>query len=203
MARQTKARVIINRVLQALPVLAGIVIVTFALTRALPGDPAVYFAGPSADARSIAEVRKSLGLDRSMPEQLLLYVGQLSRGDLGQSISTGQPVSEEILRRLPASLELTLAALLLSIVVAVPLGILAATRPDTWIDHLCRPPSSPASDWSMFSIICSDWRLRPWAGSTSWFFHLHASPASTPSMRSSMAHLPPREQHFHNSHFQR
>lgn len=138
MARASKAVIIARRVLQALPVLAGIVVVTFLLTRALPGDPAVYFAGPSADARSIAQVRKSLGLDRSLPEQLLVYAGQLARGDLGQSISTGQPVLDELVRRLPASLELTLAALLLSIGIAVPLGILAATRPDSWIDHLCR-----------------------------------------------------------------
>lgn len=138
MAHASKAGTIAKRTLQALPVLAGIVVVTFLLTRALPGDPAAYFAGPSADAHSIAEIRKSLGLDRSLPEQLLVYVGQLARGDLGQSISTGQPVMEELVRRLPASLELTLAALILSIGIAVPLGILAATHPDSWIDHLCR-----------------------------------------------------------------
>lgn len=138
MARAHKALIVARRVAQAIPVLAGIVVVTFVLTRALPGDPAAYFAGPSADERSIAEVRKSLGLDRSFPEQLLLYVGQLARGDLGQSISTGQPVMDELVRRLPASLELTLTALALSIMIAVPLGILAATRPDSWVDHLCR-----------------------------------------------------------------
>jgi peptide/nickel transport system permease protein len=138
MAAGAKARIVGKRLAQALPALAGIVIVTFLLTRALPGDPAVQFAGPAADAQSIAEIRKSLGLDRSLPEQFLIYVGQLLRGDLGQSISTGQPVIAELITRLPASLELTLTALLLSIAVAIPLGILAATRPDNWIDNLCR-----------------------------------------------------------------
>lgn len=133
-----RPKTILSRIAQALPVVVGVVIVTFILTRALPGDPAVYFAGPSADAQSIAEVRASLGLDRPLPEQFILYVGQLLKGDLGQSISTGQPVAVELARRLPASLELTLLALLMSCSVAVPLGVLAATRPGSWIDHLCR-----------------------------------------------------------------
>jgi peptide/nickel transport system permease protein len=127
-----------RRLLQAIPVLFGIIVVTFLLTRALPGDPAVYFAGAAADARSIAEIRERLGLDQPLPVQFLHYLGDLVQGNLGTSLSTGQPVRYEILTRLPASLELTLIALLFSISVALPLGILAATRPDTWIDHLCR-----------------------------------------------------------------
>lgn len=138
MAAAGKLGLVARRMGQAVPAIIGIVIVTFLLTRALPGDPAVYFAGPAADANSIAEIRKKLGLDRSLPEQFLVYLGQLVRGDLGQSISTGQPVINELMGRLPASLELTLAALLLSASIAIPLGILAATRPDTWVDHLCR-----------------------------------------------------------------
>lgn len=134
----SKNGLVIRRLGQAVPALIGIIVVTFLLTRALPGDPAVYFAGPAADARSIAEIRKQLGLDRSLPEQFGFYLAQLARGDLGQSISTGQPVIRELVSRLPASIELTLAALLLSSAIAIPLGILAATRPDTWIDNLCR-----------------------------------------------------------------
>lgn len=121
-----------------MPVLFGVIVVTFVLTRALPGDPAVYFAGPAADEKSIAQIREALGLDRSLPEQFILYLKELSRGDLGQSLSTGQPVLADLASRLPASLELTFTALLLSVLVAVPLGILAATRPGQWIDHACR-----------------------------------------------------------------
>ena len=80
----------------------------------------------------------SLGLDKSLPEQFLIYVGDLASGNLGVSISTGFPVVEELWRRLPASLELTLLALIFSISVAVPLGIAAATRPNSWVDQLCR-----------------------------------------------------------------
>ena len=130
--------IVLARCLQAVPTLIGIVVVTFLLTRALPGDPAAYFAGASATPESIAEIRARLGLDRSLLAQFWSYVGDLARGDLGQSISTGQPVANELLQRLPASLELTLTALLLSVAIAIPLGVLAAVRQDSWIDQLCR-----------------------------------------------------------------
>ncbi len=129
---------IFARCWQAIPTLFGIVVVTFLLTRALPGDPAAYFAGASATPESIAEIRVKLGLDRSFPVQFWSYLKGLAHGDLGQSISTGQPVATELLRRLPASLELTLTALLLSVAVAIPLGVLAAVHQDSWIDQLCR-----------------------------------------------------------------
>ena len=133
-----KLRKVALRLLQAVPTVIGILIVCFLLTRALPGDPAAYFAGPMADAESIEEVRKTLGLDKPLPLQFVTYVGDLVQGDLGMAVSTGQPVMSELASRLPASLELTLGALLLSFVIAVPLGVLAATRPNTWVDHVCR-----------------------------------------------------------------
>jgi len=138
MSSTGKFSLIAARFWQAIPAIVGIVIVTFLLTRALPGDPAAHFAGPTASKESIDEIRKQFGFDRSWPEQFVVYIGQLARGDLGNSLSTGQPVVEEIASRLPASLELSLAALLLSTSIAIPLGILAATRPDSWVDHLCR-----------------------------------------------------------------
>jgi peptide/nickel transport system permease protein len=133
-----RSRLIATRLVQALPSIFGIILVTFILTRALPGDPAVYFAGPTADAASIEQVRTALGLDRSLPEQFVRYLGDLATGNLGTSLSTGLPVVEDLWRRLPASLELTFVALVLSIGIALPLGVLAATRPDSWVDHLCR-----------------------------------------------------------------
>jgi peptide/nickel transport system permease protein len=138
MTGRGKLAVIGGRLFQAIPALIGIIIVTFLLTRALPGDPAAYFAGPAANPESIAEIRKELGLDRTLPEQFFFYLGDLFTGDLGESISTGQPVVSELVSRLPASLELTLFALLFSASVAIPLGILAATRPNSWVDHACR-----------------------------------------------------------------
>jgi len=134
----SKLQLVLSRLVQALPSVLGIIIVTFLMTRALPGDPAVYFAGPAATEQSIEQIRKSLGLDQGLAQQFWIYLADLARGELGTSFSTGIPVKEELLSRLPASLELTLLALLLSVAVAVPLGVLAATRPDTWVDHLCR-----------------------------------------------------------------
>lgn len=133
-----RAKMILGRVAQAIPVVMGVVVISFLLTRALPGDPAAYFAGPAADEASIAEIRKALGLDKPLLQQFFIYVGDLARGDLGTSLTTGQTVISDLAARLPASLELTLVALLLSCAVAIPLGVLAATRPGTWVDHLCR-----------------------------------------------------------------
>ena len=129
---------ILKRVMMAVPSLIGVVIVTFLLTRALPGDPAAYFAGPAATTEAIQQIRVKLGLDKPLYIQFVRYVEDLARGDLGNSLTTGQPVGHEIKTRLPASAELTLLGLLVSVVIAVPLGILAATRPNSLIDHTCR-----------------------------------------------------------------
>ena len=129
---------IAKRLLLAIPNLIGVVIITFLLTRALPGDPAAYFAGPAANKEAIEQIRVKLGLDRPLPEQFVRYVKDLARGDLGNSLTTGQPVVTEIRNRLPASAELTLFGLVISISIAVPLGILAAVKQGSWIDHACR-----------------------------------------------------------------
>jgi ABC-type dipeptide/oligopeptide/nickel transport system permease component len=129
---------ILKRMAMAIPSLIGVVIVTFLLTRALPGDPAAYFAGPAATPQAIEEVRVKLGLDKPLIVQFGRYVLDLAHGNLGTSLTTGQPVVTEIETRLPASAELTLLGLLVSILIAVPLGILAATKPNSLIDHSCR-----------------------------------------------------------------
>jgi len=131
-------RMILKRSLIAVPSLIGVIIVTFLLTRALPGDPAAYFAGPAATKEAIEQVRVKLGLDKPLIVQFGNYVADLARGDLGTSLTTGQPVATDIRNRLPASAELTLLGLIVSMLIAVPLGILAATNPGSIIDHACR-----------------------------------------------------------------
>ena len=131
-------RTIFRRLLGALPNVAGVIVITFLLTRASPGDPAAYFAGAAATQEAVEQVRKQLGLDRPLIEQFFRYVGDLARGDFGLSLTTGQPVLQELLHRLPASLELVLLALLLACVVAIPLGVAAATRPGSWVDQVAR-----------------------------------------------------------------
>jgi dipeptide transport system permease protein len=129
---------VLKRLLLAVPSLIGVVIVTFLLTRALPGDPAAYFAGPAATKEAIDQIRVKLGLDKPLIVQFARYVGDLAHGDLGVSLTTGQPVAADIKARLPASAELTLVGLIVSMLIAVPLGILAATRPGSLVDHACR-----------------------------------------------------------------
>jgi dipeptide transport system permease protein len=131
-------KVITKRLLGALPNLIGVIVITFLLTRALPGDPAAYFAGGAATQEAVEQVRQQLGLDKPLLTQFFLYVGDLARGELGTSLTTGQPVLQELIARLPASIEMVLLALLLACAIALPLGVLAATRPGSWIDQLCR-----------------------------------------------------------------
>src|SRR6266436_8036612 len=127
-----------KRMMLVIPNLIGVVIVTFLLTRALPGDPAAYFAGPAATKEAVEQIRAKLGLDKPLIVQFGRYVEDLMRGDLGTSLTTGQPVTTEIRNRLPASAELTLLGLLVSMAIAVPLGIMAAIRPGSIVDHACR-----------------------------------------------------------------
>ncbi|KKI99195.1 ABC transporter permease [Prochlorothrix hollandica] len=138
MSRSSLWKIIGQRLLSAIPSVIGVVLITFLLTRALPGDPAAFFAGPSATTEAIDQVRENLGLDRSLPEQFWLYIGDLAQGDLGNSLSTGQTVVYDLTTRLPASLELTFAALVFALALAIPLGIIAATLPNSWIDHSVR-----------------------------------------------------------------
>jgi ABC-type dipeptide/oligopeptide/nickel transport system permease component len=141
---------ILKRLALAVPSLIGVVIVTFVLTRALPGDPAAYFAGPAATKEAIEQVRVKLGIDKPLPVQFSRYVGDLLRGDLGTSLTTGQPVATEIRTRLPASAELTLIGLILAMAAAVPLGIMAAMRPGSLIDHACRVVSTAGVSLPVF-----------------------------------------------------
>jgi ABC-type dipeptide/oligopeptide/nickel transport system permease component len=141
---------VLKRLTLAVPSLVGVVIVTFLLTRALPGDPAAYFAGPAATKEAIEQIRVKLGLDQPLPVQFVRYVGDLVRGDMGSALTTGQPVAAEIRARLPASAELTLLGLILSVVIAVPLGIMAATRPNSLIDHACRIVSTAGVSLPVF-----------------------------------------------------
>src|SRR5258705_10963509 len=131
-------RMIGRRLAGAIPNIVGVIVVTFLLTRALPGDPAAYFAGPAATEEAIEQIRVKLGLNQSLGVQFGRYVADLARGELGSSLTTGQPVVTEIKNRLPASAELTLLGLLVSVAIALPLGILAATRPGSIIDHASR-----------------------------------------------------------------
>jgi ABC-type dipeptide/oligopeptide/nickel transport system permease component len=132
-----------QRLMAAVPAVGALVVATFVIMRLLPGDPAVFFASsPVPTAEETAYVRQKLGLDRSVPEQLLIYLKDIGSANLGMSFTTGRPVLTELTERLPASLELAIAALLLATAVSVPLGVAAAIWVDSPLDHAARVISS-------------------------------------------------------------
>lgn len=132
------ARYVLRRVLLTLPALLGLILLTFVLSRVIPGDPAAALAGDAATPAQIAEIRAQYGLDRPILEQAAIHVRQVLTGDFGRSVFSGRPVSEEILQRLPATLELTFAALLLAAGLGIPLGLVAALDHNGPVDHLVR-----------------------------------------------------------------
>jgi peptide/nickel transport system permease protein len=127
-----------SHLLSAVPTLIGILLVTFVLVRVLPSDPASLVASPSASNAELNVIRQRMGLDKSIPQQLGIYLAQLAKGDLGHSNLTGQPVLSDLRARLPASIELGGCALLLALIFAIPLGVFAALRPNSIVDNLVR-----------------------------------------------------------------
>lgn len=131
-------RYVAKRLMMVIPTLLGITIITFALTYLLPGNPAMVKAGPFATPEHLALMEKEMGLDKPVYVQYWRYLSGLFRGDLGQSSSTGRPVLEDFIQRIPATFELTLASLLIAIGVGIPLAVLSAVRRDSFWDHVCR-----------------------------------------------------------------
>ena len=131
-------REIVSRVLATVPVLVGIVVLTFVLMRLVPGDVVDAMLAENRDPAVEAELREFFGLNRPPAQQIAEYLGGLARGDLGMSLRTGRPVAEEIMARLPATVELALAALLFSLLIAIPAGVLTATRRNQVADYVAR-----------------------------------------------------------------
>jgi peptide/nickel transport system permease protein len=129
---------LVKRVALIVPTLFGVTVITFALTYLLPGNPALVKAGPLATPEHIAEMERRMGLDRPVAVQYWRYLSGVLRGDLGESATTGRPVLQDLFQRVPATLELTLASLLVALGVGIPLGVLAAVRRDGWVDHVSR-----------------------------------------------------------------
>ena len=123
-------RFILRRLLLLVPVLLGLTVLLLLWVHALPGEPARALLGERATDQSIATVNRLYGFDQPLHEQYLKYVTALLQGDLGSSSRTGQPVLETFLERFPATIELSIAALLFAVVLGVPLGYLAARKPE-------------------------------------------------------------------------
>jgi len=126
---------ILRRIGGAIPVLLLVTLVTFALMRLIPGDPAAALAGVSATPQERAQIRHDLGLDEPYHLQLARWYGSLARGDLGRSILLGKSVTEATFERLPVTLSLSAYALVLTVVFGLALGVLAALRQNSWVDQ--------------------------------------------------------------------
>jgi peptide/nickel transport system permease protein len=124
-----------RRLLLTVPVLLGVLTLVFALIHLIPGDPAQAMLGDMASQADVAALRARLGLDRPLVEQYGRFLKGAVRGDLGTSLRTSEPVTTAIVARLPATLELAAAAMLVSIAFSIPLGIVAAVRRGTVVDH--------------------------------------------------------------------
>jgi peptide/nickel transport system permease protein len=131
-------RYIARRVALAVLVVAGVLVLTFVIARIVPGDPAASWAGPHASRAEIAQVRHQLGLDKPLPAQIARYFEGILKGDWGTSIHTHQSVLSDIRNRAPASIELVAAALLISLLFGIPLGLLSAKRTGRAADGVIR-----------------------------------------------------------------
>jgi len=130
------ASFLLRRLLLAIPTLAGVLVVVFALLYVAPGDPVMEMVGERADAATIARLRKELRLDEPVSKQFLHYAGGVLRGDLGHSYITGRLIAQDIRQRFPKTLELAVAAMLLAGVVGITIGVFSAARPGSWFDRL-------------------------------------------------------------------
>jgi peptide/nickel transport system permease protein len=128
-------RFLVRRLALTVPVLLGVATLVFALIHLIPGDPAQTILGETASEAEVAALRQHLGLDRPLLEQYAGFLTNAARGDLGTSLRSNAPVAQEIADRLPATLELAAAAMFVAIGVSIPLGIIAAVRRGTIVDH--------------------------------------------------------------------
>jgi peptide/nickel transport system permease protein len=131
-------RYTLRRLLFVVPVLAAALFLTFALTRIVPGNPIDRVAGPYISDEQRAALKHQAYLDRPFYTQFALYVRDLVHGKMGVSYSTAQDVSKDLRQRFPATFELVSYAMLIAVVIAVPLGIAAAIKKDSWVDHVAR-----------------------------------------------------------------
>ena len=131
-------RYLLQRLVLLVPVLLGVTILVFSLARFAPGDPVYAALGLDYTPEQAEEMRRDLGLDKPIGVQYLTWVGGVIRGDLGRSIVMNSSVGSIILQRLPTTLALAVAAILLALMASIPLGVVAAIRKDSWIDNALR-----------------------------------------------------------------
>lgn len=130
-----RLEIILSRLVWFIPTLLGLLVVVFLIANVVPTDPARIIAGENATEAQLAGLREQLGLNEPIHVQFAIYVRDLFNGDMGRSLYTQREISDDLLRRLPATMELTLVSITLAILIGVPLGVISAIRANTWIDQ--------------------------------------------------------------------
>lgn len=126
----------LRRLLIAIPTMLGVIIIVFAMVRLAPGDPAIFLAGETASEADRELIRVKLGLDKSQPEQFMIFMTNLVKGDLGKSTRSKRAVISDLKERFPNTLQLASAAILIALLISIPAGIITAVRPGTVFDYL-------------------------------------------------------------------
>ncbi|MGX1744760.1 ABC transporter permease [Bosea sp. NPDC055353] len=127
-----------NRLLWFVPTLVGLLAIVFVLSRVIPVDPAVLAAGENSSPEQVQQVRERFGFDKPLPVQFVNYLRDIAQGNLGVSLFTQQPIVDDLKSRLPATLELTIFAVLIAGFIGIPLGVLCGLHRNSWIDHVLR-----------------------------------------------------------------
>ncbi|MEZ5853232.1 MAG: ABC transporter permease [Hyphomicrobiaceae bacterium] len=129
---------IVNRLAWLIPTLLGLMVITFIISHVIPADPIAYLAGENATNEQIAAIKQKFGLDQPVYVQFYRYLLSVVQGDMGISLYTQRPISEDLLSRLPATLELTFVTVIVSAMVGIPLGVISAIGRNSWLDHVLR-----------------------------------------------------------------
>ena len=127
---------IMKRLIQAIPVIFLVTVLTFSLVHLVPGDPALMRAGEDATPEQVEAIREAMGLNEPIPRQYAKWVSGIMRGDMGYSLQDGRPVFSTLIQRLPATMKLVMASFVVSIGIGVPVGILSAVKQNTFADSL-------------------------------------------------------------------
>ncbi len=162
---------LLNRLAWFVPTLLGLLVITFTISHIIPADPIAFIAGDNATAEQIAELKAKFGVDKPVYIQLWNYIVGVAQGDFGVSLYTQRPISDDLVARLPATLELAFVAILLSALIGIPLGVMAAVNRNSWIDHVLRVFTvsglAMAAFWLaiLFQLLFAmEWGLTPLQG---------------------------------------
>lgn len=128
----------VNRLVWFFPTVLGLLVIVFTISHVIPADPVAFMAGENATREQIEALRQELGYDRPLPVQFLSYVAGVLQGDMGTSLYTRRPIADDLVSRLPATLELTFVAVFFSALIGVPLGVVAAVYRNSLLDHFLR-----------------------------------------------------------------